>query len=46
VLEIPVPLRLIVTELSSGSLEGIFELLENVPPDEGKNRYIMIQATP
>ena len=36
--EIPFPVRATVFGFSSGSLEGIFELLEKVPSEPGKSR--------
>jgi hypothetical protein len=39
----PVPVRIIVFGSSSGSFEGIFELLEKVPPEVGANRYVTVQ---
>ena len=41
----PVPLSMTVFKFSSGSLEGIFELLEKNPIDVGANRYVTVQVS-
>jgi hypothetical protein len=40
---IPIPFKVNVTGFLSGSLEGIFELLEKMPAEVGENWYVTVQ---